>query len=73
VKRLKRHVVVIGLNKVGKDTGIILNLDEQLVEALRPWTCPQCGGAYEPPLTTYISPRDGIELCGSCADEGGAP
>jgi hypothetical protein len=70
---MKRHVVVIGPNKVGKDTGIILNLDELLDDALHLWTCPQCRRVYERPLTTYISPRDGIERCASCADEGDAP
>ena len=70
---MKRHVVVFVPNKVGKDSGFDLSLGELLDDALRPWACPQCGRVYEPPLTTYICPRDSIERCVSCADQGDAP
>jgi hypothetical protein len=53
--------------------GIMLDLSDELDEALQPWTCPQCRKVYQPPLTTYISPIDGRERCASCADQAATP
>ena len=42
----------------------VLDLEDELDDALRPWMCPRCHRVYQPPLTTYISPidPDGIRL-----------
>jgi hypothetical protein len=47
----------------------VLDLEDELDDALRPWMYPQCNRVYQPPVTTYISPIDGREQCGSCADQ----
>jgi hypothetical protein len=46
---------------------VLLDLDDELDEALQPWTCPQCQRVFGPRRTTYISPIDGIERCEDCA------
>jgi hypothetical protein len=45
----------------------LLDLTDELDDALKPWTCPQCRKTYQPPVTTYISPIDGREQCEACA------
>jgi hypothetical protein len=47
----------------------VLDLGDELDDALRPWMCPQCHHVYQPPVTTYISPIDGRERCAACADQ----
>jgi hypothetical protein len=47
----------------------VIDLGDELDEALQPWTCPQCRQVYQPPLTIYISPIDGLERCPSCAQQ----
>ena len=46
---------------------ITLDLAKEIESAMRPWKCPDCKKAFDPPLMTYISPRDGHERCESCA------
>ncbi len=41
----------------------LLDLTDELDDALKPWTCPQCRKTYQP----HISPIDGRERCEACA------
>jgi hypothetical protein len=45
----------------------MIDLTDEIDSALKPWTCPKCRITYKPPLTTYISPKTGEELCAACA------
>jgi hypothetical protein len=74
-KTKRRAVVVVAPNCFGKDAGVIIPFepDRKLILGLQPWPCPGCGVEHQPPLTTYISPRDGIERCEACSDGGGEP
>ena len=45
----------------------LIDLADDLDNALKPWKCPECKRTYKPPLTTYINPIDGRERCEKCA------